>query len=95
MKKSLIAAALASALLLSGCAGAVDVCGTTYQPYGLFSLDQANPKVHYHVSGWSIFWGVVLVETVIAPIYIFGWDLYQADGTNVGPGVSGVSACPA
>jgi hypothetical protein len=88
MKKIVgIIAAASLALVLSGCAGPESICGTKYEPYGLFTLDQANPKVHYSVSVGSIAVGVIFFETIIAPVYVFGWDLFQADGVKTAPGV--------
>ena len=84
MKRSLLAAVLASALLLTAC-GAEDktINGITYGTYGLVNEhEMRNPKIQYEISGWSIFWSIVFCETVVAPIYFIGWDLYQPVGVK-------------
>jgi major membrane immunogen (membrane-anchored lipoprotein) len=82
MKRSLMALALASTMLLTAC-GAENktIEGITYATYGLINeKDNRNPNIAYELSGWSIFWSVVFCETVVVPIYFFGWDLYQPVG---------------
>ena len=79
MKKLTLMAIVASALLLTAC-GAEDkvINGTKYGTYGLFNKEEMrNPNIQYEVSGWSIFWSVLFCETVVAPVYFLGWDLYQ------------------
>lgn len=80
MKKiSLISLALAATMTLTAC-GAENkvISGVEYGTYGLVNDDEvSNPNIHYEVSGWSVFWSIVLAETVVAPIYFIGWDLYQ------------------
>lgn len=79
MKRSLIAAVLASALLLTACGADNKVInGVEYGTYGLVNeSEMKNPKIQYEISGWSIFWSVVFCETIVVPIYFIGWDLYQ------------------
>lgn len=75
-------------LALVGCASTKTVEGITYDTYGMFNIDEKkNPDIQYEVSGWSVFWGVVLFETVIAPIYFFGYDLYEPVGKK--PSIKG------
>ena len=84
MKRSLLAAVLASALLLTAC-GADDktINGIRYGTYGLINESEMhNPKIQYEISGWSIFWSFVFCETVVVPIYFIGWDLYQPIGVK-------------
>lgn len=91
MKKALIAA-MAAVILLTAC-GAEEkkINGVTYATYGLFNKDEnKNPNVQYEISGWSIVWSIIFVETIIAPIYFIGFDLYQPvamKDPNLGPGV--------
>ena len=48
------------------------------QPYGLAN-EQAvkNDSVVYQMSSGSVICAIIFCETVIAPIYIVGWDLYE------------------
>jgi len=76
MKKLILIAALA--LTLMSCAEKQTIDGKTYGPYGLISKDEdKDPAIRYEVSTGSIVVAVIFSETVIAPIYIFGWDLYE------------------
>jgi hypothetical protein len=82
MKRSLIALTVAASMLLSACgASEKTIDGIRYGTYGLVNeKEMRNPNIKYEMSGWSIFWSVLLVETVIAPIYIIGWDLFEPVG---------------
>lgn len=52
--------------------------GEVVKPYGLINKDQdMNPNVNYKVCKGNIVWGVILCESIIAPIYFFGFDLYE------------------
>ena len=84
MCKLLITLVLATTVLLSGCddpditAKNKTIDGITYSTWGLANeADERNPNILYEVSGWSIFWSIIFSETIIVPIYFFGWDLYQ------------------
>jgi len=56
-----------------------------FQQYGLFNIDKRNPKVEYRVIVGNIIWSVILFETVVVPIILIGWYLYEP----VGPAVEG------
>ena len=64
------------ALLSTACGGA-KINGVYYDSYGLANeQSHRNPNVVYEISAGSVLWGIVLFETIIAPVYIIGWDLY-------------------
>lgn len=74
-------AILATALLLAGCAQPRTVCGIEYGSYGLLNADdKKNPDVEYEVVWGNVVWSIVLMETVIAPIYFGGFSLFQPVG---------------
>lgn len=76
MKKLIILALLA--LTLVSCAEKQTIEGKTYGPYGLVSKDDdKDPAIRYEVSMGSIVVAVIFCATIVAPIYIFGWDLYE------------------
>lgn len=83
-KRIALASALAATILLAGCAAEnKKINGVEYGTYGLLNKDEMkNPNIQYELSGWSIFWSVILVETIIAPIYFVGFDLYQPVGVK-------------
>lgn len=76
------------ALSLAGCKDESKIiCGTPYEPYGILNQDDnKSPEIKYKMSVSSVVLGVMLFETVFAPIYFFGFDLYVP--------VNAVAACP-
>jgi hypothetical protein len=86
--KRIISSAVIVALIISlcGCARPMTVCGIKYDSYGLLSApDDKNDDLKYHVIWGNVFWGVVLFETVIAPLYFFGFSLYEPTGVKRPP----------
>jgi len=54
---------------------------TTYEPYGLLNKDDKKvPAVKYELCIGNLVWGCLLVETIIAPVYFFGFDLWEPVG---------------
>lgn len=82
MNRSLLALALASTLVLSACgADEKTIDGITYGTYGLVNeSEMKNPNIQYEISGWSIVWAIIFSETIVAPVYFIGWDMYQPVG---------------
>lgn len=71
------------ALLLGGCARSKVICGVEYAPYGLLDADdKKNPDIEYDVVWGNIFWGVVLAETIVAPVYFGGFSLFEPIGVK-------------
>lgn len=74
-------ALILSILLFAACAQPKTIKGVEYRPYGLLNADEEkSPDIKYRISGGNIFWGVFLAETIIAPIYFFGFALYAPVG---------------
>ena len=81
--KTIITFMLIFALLATGCADSKTLCVNdkechTYEPFGW--IDQSrleNECVEYKVVGWNVFWSIILIETVFAPILITGFDLWE------------------
>ena len=49
-----------------------------YGTYGLFNeSNMKNPNIKYHLIIGNIVWSIILVETIIAPIYFLGFSLYE------------------
>jgi len=77
------AAAPALLLLVSavGCAETKVIDGVEYDTFGLVDQEEKrNPDIQYEVSWGNVFWGIVFSETIIAPIYFFGYSLYEPVG---------------
>jgi hypothetical protein len=74
-------------LSISACAEPRTIEGVTYVPYGLLSQEDKNPDIAYEPSAGNIFWSVVGFQTVVLPIYLVGWRLYQPVGKK--PAIKG------
>jgi hypothetical protein len=79
MKKFIVAMAMvASVIGLSGCANDTTLNGKTYEPFGVVNdAERRDPNVVYEISAGSVIVAVIFCETVIIPIYVVGWDLYE------------------
>jgi hypothetical protein len=75
-----IAALVCSGLLLCACADNKVINGREYETYGLINQeDKKDPSVKYSVSWGNVFWGCALAETIIAPVYFFGFSLWEPE----------------
>lgn len=75
----------ACCLILSGCGNTKTIAGTTYDVYGLANqTEKMNPTIEYEVSLGSVIVAVILMETVIVPVYVVLFDLYQPVGQKTG-----------
>lgn len=46
--------------------------------YGLFNEgEEKNENVRYHIIIGNVIWSIVLVETIVAPIYFIGFSMYE------------------
>ena len=78
MKTRLIALLIGVAAMLSACGNDKTIDGKHYPVYGVANMEaQKDPNVVYEVSASSVIWGIILCETIVVPVYIIGWDLYQ------------------
>lgn len=49
-----------------------------FETYGIANEERIrNDSIYYEVSVESVVWSIILCETVIAPVYFVGWDLYE------------------
>jgi hypothetical protein len=79
MNRSLLAIALAASMLaLTACGNDKTIDGKNYETFGVFNQEsQKDPKILYEVSAGSVIWAIILSETIIVPVYVIGWDLWQ------------------
>ena len=75
MKKIICIVLVVAVMALSGCGHPKTINGTTYPTRGLFQ--EKNPNIHYEVSVGNVVWSIILVETIIAPVYFVGWSIYN------------------
>ena len=81
MKKVLTILALTCALLTS-CADSKDFQksdGSTFtaQPYGWANSENKKPNVEYQLDAAGIALAIVFSETIVVPVIITGWYLYE------------------
>jgi len=68
-------------LTMVGCSSNKVIDGKKYKTYGLINKDdEKDPDIEYELVVGNLVWGCLLVETVVAPVYFFGFDLYEPVG---------------
>ena len=68
-------------LTVSGCGSNKVINGVEYETYGLFNKDDVRKEgVRYQLIMGNVVWGIVLCETIVAPVYFFGFSLYEPVG---------------
>lgn len=78
MKSRLIALLLVLALFATACSDSKVLDGREYDTYGLFNEDEVKaPHVRYRIVVGNVVWSVLLVETIVAPLYFIGFDLFE------------------
>ncbi len=85
--KKILAILLILATLLIGCADAkVSSTGEYCSTYGFMNESQKKcDSMYYELSTGNVIWGVILFETVFAPIYFFGFSIYEPVANKVNP----------
>jgi hypothetical protein len=79
MKAVLVAVILS--MLLVGCGQERTINGKLYPTYGVFnSDDNKDPEIRYQVIVGNLIWSVLLCETIVVPIYFFGFSLFEPVG---------------
>lgn len=65
-------------LVFGGCSSEKRIDGVTYETYGLLNKDDIkNPDIRYELVWGNIILACIFFETFIAPIYFFGFDIYE------------------
>jgi len=83
VRKGIVVALVCALLVVTtvGCGNTMVVKNVEYDTYGLLNEDEKkNPEIEYRVIWGNVFWGIVLSETIIAPIYFFGYSLFEPVG---------------
>ena len=63
---------------LVSCGKPKTINGVTYDTCGLLNSDEKkNPNIEYEVCWGNVIWGCILIETLVAPIYFFGFALFN------------------
>lgn len=83
--------AVVAILSLVGCGRPLEVKmpGTTvthvYPTVGLFTLDQRSPDICYEVSVGNVIWSIILIESIVFPVYFVGWSIMNPVRPKTGP----------
>jgi len=79
--KKLIALLIAVSFVFMSCGQSKLIDGKEYKPVGLISMNcdlgDYSKKIHYEPCWGNIIWGAILCETVIAPIYFYGFSMFN------------------
>ncbi len=74
--------------VVTGCGETKVINGVEYDTYGLLNADsKKNPDIAYEPIWGNVFWGIVFSETIIVPVYVFGFSLYEPVGKT--PAIKG------
>lgn len=69
---------LVVALIFSGCAQSRVLSGTQYEPYGVINRkDEKKENVVYERKKSSVVLSVLFFETIVVPIVLMGFHLYE------------------
>jgi hypothetical protein len=75
--KKLIAVALIAALL-AGCGQPQTINGKQYETYGFLNSDSyKHDNICYQVSVGNVVWSILLVSTIVAPVYFVGFSIFN------------------
>jgi hypothetical protein len=70
-----------------GCHGSRVISETRYDPIGLYHLllkpEAEAPGVRYEVCWGNVFWSVILCETIVVPVILVGWYLWEPVGLDL------------
>ena len=81
MKAVAILMCLIMVLLLTvSCGSDKTIDGHKYETYGLLTKDTKDPDIKYKPIWGNVIWGCLLFETIIAPVYFFGFSMYEPVG---------------
>lgn len=72
---------MAMVVFLSGCGNDKTINGYTYDVYGIANMEgRKNPNIEYEVSIGSVICAFIFCETIIVPVYVLLFDLFQPVG---------------
>lgn len=72
----IIIALLLSVMLVS-CAHEQTINGQIYEPKGIVTMDEKDSNIKYRLCVGNVVWACVLSGTIVAPVVICGWYLWE------------------
>ena len=80
----LMAFMLVFSVCFVGCGDNKTIRGVEYGTYGIINKSEmCNPNISYELIVGNVVWSVLLVETIIAPIYFIGFSMYEPVGVKI------------
>jgi hypothetical protein len=75
-----ISVALIFGMVLAGCGDDLRIGNKLYTTKGLITLHEMDDDIEYRIIVGNFVWGIILLETVVFPIYFFGFSLWEPVG---------------
>lgn len=82
MSKKIIIMLIGTTFMLSACANNKTINGKIIEPYGIFNTEDKREGVHYHVSIVNVVLSMAFLNTVVVPVVLCGWYLWEPDGID-------------
>lgn len=93
MKKKFIAILVALVFFsfsFVGCGDQKTINGITYDTYGVFNKgEKMNPDIRYQIIVGNVIWSIILVETIVFPVYFIGFSLWEPVASKDEPNIPG------
>lgn len=64
-------------LMLTSCADSQYINGEEVSTFGLCDQELRKEGVMYKVSPESVIWSIIFCETIVVPIWLIGWHLWE------------------
>lgn len=83
MKKKILCVLVSLMLLVVtiGCGSPKVIDGKEYDTYGLLNIhSNYDENIKYQTIVGNVVWGFILFETIVGPIYFFGFSMYEPVG---------------
>jgi hypothetical protein len=64
-------------MFLTSCTSVRNINGKNYEPKGLFTTQEMSKDINYNVSPGNVALSIIFIETVVVPIVLIGFYLYQ------------------
>jgi len=66
-------------MFLMSCGKNKTINGKEYKTIGIINIlnEEKDPSIKYRIITGNVIWGVLLCESVIAPLYFFGFSMYE------------------
>ena len=53
-----------------------------YEQIGIFELSEMNSNIEYQVVWGNVVWSILLCQTIVVPVVLIGWYLYEPIGVK-------------